>query len=30
VHGDENKEELHSYYKLIAEDMEEIAKEWPA
>jgi hypothetical protein len=26
---DENKEELHSYYKLIDEDMEEITKEWP-
>jgi hypothetical protein len=30
THRDENKEELHSYYKLIDEDMEEITKEWPA
>jgi hypothetical protein len=28
--GDENKEELQSYYKLTEEDMEEITKEWPA
>jgi hypothetical protein len=26
---DESKEELHSYYKLTDEDMEEITKEWP-
>jgi hypothetical protein len=25
---DESKEELHSYYKLIDEDMEQIMKEW--
>jgi hypothetical protein len=30
AHGDEHKEELQSYYKLIEEDMEEITKEWPA
>jgi hypothetical protein len=30
VRGDENKEELQSYYKLTEEDMEEITKEWPA
>jgi hypothetical protein len=29
VRRDEHKEELHSYYKLIEEDMEEITKEWP-
>jgi uncharacterized protein YsxB (DUF464 family) len=28
--GDEQKEELQSYYKLTEEDMEEITKEWPA
>jgi hypothetical protein len=28
--GDEHKEELQSYYKLIEEDMEEITKECPA
>jgi hypothetical protein len=28
AHRDESKEELQSYYKLIDEDMEEIAKEW--
>jgi hypothetical protein len=28
VRGDENKEELQSYYKLTKEDMEEITKEW--
>jgi hypothetical protein len=27
--GDENKEEIQSYYKLMEEDMEEITKEWP-
>jgi hypothetical protein len=27
---DEHKEEIHSYYKLTEEDMEEITKEWPA
>jgi hypothetical protein len=27
--GDENKEEMQSYYKLTEEDMEEITKEWP-
>jgi hypothetical protein len=27
--GDENKEELQSYYKFTEEDMEEITKEWP-
>jgi hypothetical protein len=26
--GDENKEEMQSYYKLTEEDMEEITKEW--
>jgi hypothetical protein len=26
---DERKEELHFYYKLTDEDMEEIRKEWP-
>jgi hypothetical protein len=30
VCGDEHKEELQFYYKLIEEDMEEITKEWPA
>jgi hypothetical protein len=29
VHGDEHKEELQSYYKIIEEDLEEIIKEWP-
>jgi hypothetical protein len=27
--GDEHKEVLHSYYKLIEEELEEITKEWP-
>jgi hypothetical protein len=26
--GDEHKEELQSYYKIIEEDMEELNKEW--
>jgi hypothetical protein len=30
VHGDEHKEEILSYYKLVEEDMEEITKEWLA
>jgi hypothetical protein len=29
MHRDESKEELHSYYKLTEEYMEEIIKEWP-
>jgi len=29
MHRYEHKEELHSYYKLIEEGMEEITKEWP-
>jgi hypothetical protein len=29
VHGDEHKQEIYSYYKLIEEDMEEKTKEWP-
>jgi hypothetical protein len=29
-HGDEHKEVLKIYYKLIEEDLEEITKEWPA
>jgi hypothetical protein len=29
VRGDENKEEMQSYYKLTEEYMEEITKEWP-
>jgi hypothetical protein len=27
--GDEHKEKIQSYYKIIEEDMEEITKEWP-
>jgi hypothetical protein len=27
--GDEHKEEMQTYYKLIEGDMEEITKEWP-
>jgi hypothetical protein len=30
VRGDENKEQLKSYYKLTEEDLEEITKEWSA
>jgi hypothetical protein len=29
THGDENKEEVQSYYKMTKEDMEEITNEWP-
>jgi hypothetical protein len=29
AHGDEHKEDIESYYKLIEEDIEEITKEWP-
>jgi hypothetical protein len=28
VHADEHKEDLHSYYKLTEEDLEEITKDW--
>jgi hypothetical protein len=28
MHADENKEELHSYYKLTEEELEEITKDW--
>jgi hypothetical protein len=28
--GDEQKEDIHSYYNLAEEDIEEIIKEWPA
>jgi hypothetical protein len=28
THDDENKKQLHSYYKLIEEDLEEITKDW--
>jgi len=30
VRGDEHKQQLQSYYKLIEEDLEEITKEWSA
>jgi hypothetical protein len=28
AHGDENKQQLQSYYKLTEDDLEEITKEW--
>jgi hypothetical protein len=29
MRGDKNQEDLHPYYNLTEEDIEEITKEWP-